>query len=379
MVSTKRSRTLVPLLFLLSTLLWFDNPHSLLAAQAKAYNITGTMDLLWLESGFDHFGPHPIRGHLVTREGNRYSAVTVLGRSRPVEDAVMYSTDSTDAFVVSAKRESLDNLLAFAPTNLLGFGFITPGPIPRHYDPAIPVDEIQLVALALRVFSSQVAETSILSDLPILNLSRKSLLLPADGLPRSAHRIKGYTNSASEFTLWSEVLYPGTGTHRENKYEYAYPGPFQDSGYIGHALRISGSRGPQSRILIESTNFIPSQSNDVRGAPYDTLRPSEVYQISLALTEDGETDEPTRMAMRTLKGVDANDHRHSHKNPRATGIHLSSSNAWPSRDSKEFATTSEDSERRISSGRKFKWIFAFALISIAVAWRLSSNSPRQGI
>jgi hypothetical protein len=290
----------------------------------------------------------------------------------------MYSTDGNDAFVVSAKPEYLDKLLAFSPTNVLGFGFITPGPLPWHSDPTIPVDEIQLVALAMRIFSTEVTESSLLSDLSVLNLSRKSPLLPAGGLPRSALRIKAFTNSSLDFALWSQVVYPGTGTHREDKYQYAYPGPFKDSGYVGYALRISGSRGAQSSIRIESTNFIPSQSTDVRGAPYDTLHPSEVYQISMTLAEDREAVEPMRAAMRSLKQVDVNDHRHSDDNVRATGIQLSSANAWPSRGSKEFETTSEDFARKASSGRKFKWIFAFALLSIGVAWRLLSRRSTPG-
>lgn len=354
---------------ILASLLGSGLAGAIHGAEPLAHRISGTVDLWWLESGVEHFGPHPITGHLAAHGRNRFSAVTAHGRSSPVKDALIYSTDGTDALVVSARPEFLELAQRFEPNTMVGFGFVTAGPLPRHSDPSVPVDDVQLIALALRLFAAEASEPALRDDIYALNLIRKSPLLPADGLPRSAYRIKAYTNSTTRLSLHVEAMFPGSGTHREEKYEYAYPGPFMKPGYVGFALHLAGTKGVPSTLRIDSTNYVPRQSTDVQGAPYDSLQPTEAYQVALTLSKDGDAAEPTRLAMQPLKLAEINDHRHADTGVRATGIRLASTNAWPGRQSREFEATSEDAARKAGSGRKFRWIFAFMVVASAmVIW-----------
>lgn len=332
----------------------------------NSYTIDGTMDLWWLEFGKDHFGPEIIKGSLVsTAEGN-YSVFVAMGRERPVNDVVVYSSDGVDSLVLSADRDFLERTLAFSPASLVGYGYLTSGFTPTYRYPTIPVDDLQTLSLALRLFVAPISDSDLQEAVASLNLIQASHLVPEAGISPASYHIRSNSWSGSGFDIWVETRYPGSGIDRVEKYEYAFPGPFRDVGFIGYVLRIQCERATQSRIRISSTNQVPQQSNDVRGAPYDIEKPSQVIQISLNVTEEQVGVPPLTMAMRILSLVDVNDFRPAEGLHDVVGIQLSSANAWPSRASQEFAQTSGDYMHSKDAGRLFRWILVLALALVGL-------------
>jgi len=358
-----------PLLSVLILALFIGStPGNLAADQPQRFTLTGTSELWWLESGHDHFGPHPIRGHHSINGSNRHSSVIALGRSRPVEDVAIYSTDGVDSMVISARPEFREGALAFTPNHVSGVGFITAGVMPAHTDPTIPVEDIQLIALALGLLNTNPSEAVLRRETARLNLVKNCPLLPEAGLPVSAYRIRKFEVAPNHIETWIQVIYPGGGMHRTDKYEYIYPGPFRESGYVGYSLRITAALGAHGTLRIESTNHVPAQSVDVPGSAYDIIKPSSVRHIGLELREAVDAVEPTAMAMQQLKLVDVNDYRPGGDLLRKSGIQLTHMNQWPARGTREFAETSEAHARKEGSGRKFRWIFGGAILLIGAGW-----------
>lgn len=285
-----------------------------------------------------------------------------MGRSRPVEDVAVYSTDGTDSMVLGGRPELLEGALAFVPNHIEGFGFITPGVVPAHTDPALPIDDIQVIALALQLLSTPTSDSHLRTELGKLTAVRENPLLPETGLPESAYRIRKPEGNMNAVDTWIQVEFPGQGMHRNDKYEYVYPGPFRTTGYIGYSLRITSPAAGIRSVRIESTNHVPDKSVDLPGAAYDTIKASQVRHIELIFAEADGTPEPTGLAMKQLKGVDVNDHRPGGDLRQKTGIQLSSANEWPGRGTREFAQTVEHHERRVGSGRKFQWILGGAVL-----------------
>ncbi len=363
---------------ILALLCWGSTCRTLADGEPRRFSITGSSELWWLESGYDHFGPHSIRGFLSVSGSNHHSSVVAVGRSRPVEDVAVYSTDGTDSMVLGGRPELLEGALAFMPNHIEGFGFITPGVVPAHTDPALPIDDIQVIALALQLLSTQASDSDLRTGLGELTAVRENPLLPETGLPESAYRIRKSETDKNAVDTWIQVEFPGQGMHRNDKYEYVYPGPFRATGYIGYSLRITSPAGAIGPVRIESTNHVPDKSIDLPGAAYDTSKPSQVRHIQLILAEADESPEPTGLAMKQLKRVDVNDHRPGGDLKQKTGIQLSSANEWPGRGTREFAQTMEHHERKVGSGRKFQWIFGGAvLLAGAICLHLHFRAARH--